>query len=116
MGREVCIYNPVREKKHCGRHAEFAMSAFMPDAAVARQTAQRAHRLAWTSQGRPTSFTAVGNDVRLAQCEAIAQLRAGDRGRLGVLRPRNGESVTLWVAKHVRGQGRGESTDFPKRR
>ena len=29
---------------------------------------------------------------------------------------RNDESVTLWVAKHVRGQGRGESTDFPKRR
>ena len=35
---------------------------------------------------------------------------------LGILRPRNGERVTLWVAKHVRGQGLGESTDFPKRR
>ena len=40
------------------------------------------------------------------------------RPYLGVscLRPRNGESVTLWVAKHVRGQGRGELTDLPKRR
>ena len=58
----------------------------------------------------------VGNGVRLAQCESIAQLRAAVRGRLGILRPRNGERVTLWVAKHVRGQGLGESTDFPKRR
>ena len=36
MGREVCIYNPVREKKHCGRRDVLAMSAFMSDAAVAR--------------------------------------------------------------------------------
>ena len=36
--------------------------------------------------------------------------------RLGILRPRNGESVTLWVAKHVHRQGRGELTDLPKRR
>ena len=42
-GRGVYI-SPVREKKHCGRRSEFAMSAFMPDAAVARQTAQRALR------------------------------------------------------------------------
>ena len=55
MGREVCIYNPVREKKHCGRHAEFAMSAFMPDAAVARQTAQRAHRLGLHAVDPPRS-------------------------------------------------------------
>ena len=120
----ICVYiSPVREKKHCGRRSEFAMSAFMPDAAVARQTAQRALRLG-LPHGRPTSFTAlgahatatVGNDVLLAQCESIAQLRAAVRGRLDILRPRNGERVTLWVAKHVRGQGRGASTDFPKRR
>ena len=67
----------------------------------------------WTSHGRPTAVTAlgahatatVGNDVRLAQCESIAQLRAAILGRLGILRPCNGESLTLWVAKHVRGQG-----------
>ena len=41
----ICVYiSPVREKKHCGRRSEFAMSAFMPDAAVPRQTAQRARR------------------------------------------------------------------------
>ena len=63
------------------------------------------------TDGRPTSFTALGerataavrDGVRLAQCESIAQLRAVVRGRLGILRPRNGESVTLWAAKHVRG-------------
>ena len=54
------------------------------------------------------------NDVRLAQCESIAQLRAAVRGRLGILRPHNDESVTLWVAKHVR--GRDKETDLPKRR
>ena len=78
----------------------------------------------WTSHRCHTALTpleahataAVGNDVRLAQCESIAELRVAVRGRLDILRPRNGESVTLWVAKHVRGQGRGESTDFPKRR
>ena len=79
----------------------------------------------WTSHGRPTSFTAlgahatatVGNGVRLAQCESIAQLRAAVRRRLGILRPRNGESVTLWSPNMcVRGQGRGESTDLPKQR
>ena len=45
MGWGVCIYNPVREKKHCGRRYVLARSAFMPDAAVARRTTQRAHRL-----------------------------------------------------------------------
>ena len=57
----------------------------------------------WTSHRCHTALTpleahataAVGNDVRLAQCESIAELRVAVRGRLDILRPRNGESVTL---------------------
>ena len=104
------------------------MSNFKADAAVARQTAQRTSSPPWTSHGRPTSFTAmgahataiVGNDVRLAQWTRIAQLRAAVRGRPGTLRPRNDESVTLWVAKQTCAragrEGQGASTDFLKRR
>ena len=40
--------------------------------------------------------------------------------RLGILRPRNNESVTLWVGRVAAnmcvGKDDGESTDFPKRR
>ena len=57
-------------------------------------------------------------DARAVQYHSPAEVQQPfvTRGRLDILRPRNGESVTLWVAKHVRGQGRGASTDFPKRR
>jgi hypothetical protein len=123
VGRDLCIY------KFCKREEALRPAFGVRDVSFhARCCSCKADRATssppWTSHGRPTSFTAlgahataaVGDDVRLAQCESIAQLRAAVRGRMGTLRPRNGESVTLWAAKHVRGQGRRASTDFPKRR
>ena len=74
------------------------MPAFMPDAAVARQAAQRftalrcrwldftvdlpylVRSLAWErTRLRPSG----SNEVRLAQCESIAQLRACSEGTPG---------------------------------
>jgi len=123
VGREGCIYKPCKREealrpafgvRDVGFHARCCsckadgatrLSALDFRRSTHRFTALGAHATA-----------AVGDGVRLAQCESIAQLRAAVRGRLDILRPRNGERVTLWVAKHVRGQGRGASTDFPKRR
>ena len=55
----------------------------------------------WTSHRRPTAFTALGaqgvapggNGARLAQCDLRAQLRVAIRGRLVILRSRNGDEA-----------------------
>ena len=55
----------------------------------------------WTSHRRPTAFTALGaqgvalggNGARLAQCDLCAQLRVAIRGRLIILRSRNGDEA-----------------------
>ena len=55
----------------------------------------------WTSHRRPTAFTALGaqgvapggNGARLAQCGLRAQLRVAIRGRLVILRSRNGDEA-----------------------
>ena len=48
-------FHAVREKKHCGRRLEFAISAFMPEAAVSSQTAHQAHRIALHTIAPPRS-------------------------------------------------------------
>ena len=55
----------------------------------------------WTSHRRPIAFTALGaqgvapggNGARLAQCDLRAQLRVAIRGRLIILRLRNGDEA-----------------------
>ena len=55
----------------------------------------------WTSHRRPTAFTALGaqgaalgrNGARLARCDLRAQLRVANRGRLVILRSRNGDEA-----------------------
>jgi len=55
----------------------------------------------WTSHRRPTAFTALraqgvapgGSGARLAQCDLRAQLRVAIRGRLVILRSRNGDEA-----------------------
>ena len=55
----------------------------------------------WTSHHRPIAFTALGaqsvaaggNGARLAQCGLRAQLRVAIRGRLVILRSRNGNEA-----------------------
>ena len=55
----------------------------------------------WTSHRRPIAFTALGaqgvapggNGARLAQCGLRAQLRVAIRGRLVILRSRNGDET-----------------------
>ena len=55
----------------------------------------------WTSHRRPIAFTALGaqgvapggNGARLAQCGLRAQLRVAIRGRLVILRSRNGDEA-----------------------
>ena len=55
----------------------------------------------WTSHRRPITFTALGaqgvalggNGARLAQCGLRAQLRVAIRGRLVILRLRNGDEA-----------------------
>ena len=108
MGRDLCVY------KFCKREEALRPAFGVRDVSFhARCCSCKADRATssppWTSHGRPTSFTAlgahataaVGDGVRLAQWTRIAQLRAAVRGCLDILRPRNGESVTLWVAKHA---------------
>jgi hypothetical protein len=110
VGRDLCIYKPFKREE--ALRPAFGVRDVSFHARCCSCKADRATSSPpWTSHGRPTSFTAlgahataaVGDGVRLAQCESIAQLRAAVRGRMGTLRPRNGESVTLWAAKHVRG-------------
>ena len=55
----------------------------------------------WTSHHRPIAFTALGaqsvaaggNGARLARCGLRAQLRVAIRGRLVILRSRNGNEA-----------------------
>ena len=55
----------------------------------------------WISHRRPTAFTALGaqgvalggNGARLARCDLRAQLRVANRGRLIILRLRNGDEA-----------------------
>ena len=55
----------------------------------------------WTSHRRPIAFTALGaqgvapggNGARLARCDLRTQLRVANRGRLVILRLRNGDEA-----------------------
>jgi hypothetical protein len=99
-GGEWCIYNPVREKEHCGLCAAWLMLGFMPKATVCKAGVATSVP-SWTSHRRPTAFTALGaqgvapggNGARLAQCGLRAQLRVAIRGRLVILRSRNGDEA-----------------------
>ena len=55
VGWGVCIYNPVREKEHCGLRVAVLMLGFMPKATVAKRTSQRACRLGLHTVAPPPS-------------------------------------------------------------
>ena len=67
----------------------------------------------WTSHRRPTAFTALGaqgaalggNGARLARCDLRAQLRVAIRGRLIILRSRNGDEATGCGLSTARSRG-----------
>ena len=78
----------------------------------------------WTSHRRPTAFTALGaqgvapggNGARLAQCDLRAQLRVAIRGRLVILRLRNGdEAAGCGLDGAIQG-GAGDLANVSKRR
>ena len=99
-GGEWCIYNTVREKEHCGLCAAWLMLGFMPKATVAKRASQRARRLGLHTVAPPPSQPSErkgvapgGNGARLAQCDLHAQLRVAIRGRLVILRSRNGDEA-----------------------
>ena len=110
MGREGCIYKPCKREEALRPAFGVRDVGFHARCCSCKADGATSSPL-WTSTRSTHRFTAlgahatatVGNDVLLAQCESIAQLRAAVRGCLDILRPRNGESVALWVAKHVRG-------------
>ena len=56
-GGGACVHiNPVRKKKQCGRRLEFVMSAFKPDAAVAKRSrGKRARRFGLHTVDPPRS-------------------------------------------------------------
>ena len=55
MGWGVCIYNPVREKEHCGLRVAVLMLGFMPKATAAKRASQRACRLGLHTVAPPPS-------------------------------------------------------------
>ena len=86
-GGEWCIYNPVREKEHCGLRVALLMSGFMPKAMVAKRTSQRACRLGlhtvapspsqpWERRASLPEAVALG--LRNATCALSSEFQSGD--------------------------------------
>jgi len=87
VGWGVCIYNPVREKEHCGLRVALLMSGFMPKAMVAKRTSQRACRLGLHTvapspsqpwERRASLPEAMGLGLRNAACVLSSELQSGD--------------------------------------
>ena len=87
VGWGVCVYNPVREKEHCGLRVAVLMLGFMPKATATKRTSQRARRLGLHTVA-PTAFTAlerraslpeaIGLGLRDATCALSSELQTGD--------------------------------------
>ena len=86
MGWGVCIYNPVREKEHCGLRVAVLMLGFMPKATVAKRTSQRACRLGLHTvapspsqpwERRASLPEAMGLGLRNATCALSCELQSG---------------------------------------
>ena len=87
VGCGVCIYNPVREKEHCGLCAAWLMLGFMPKATVAKLASQRARRLGLHTVAPPPSqpwerraslSEAMGLGLRYATCALSSELQSGE--------------------------------------